>query len=429
MSAQAFINARLIDPDAGTETEGGLIVSDGRIAEYGPAVTAEQVPAEGGMTVTDCGGDLLAPGLIDLRVSLGADGAEPAPVNAAAKAAAAGGITTACLLPRGAVPLTTPDAIEGFCSEAEKTGGARLLPFGVLSENGGGTSLAELALMAEAGAIGFTDAPGPVADSRVLRQAMAYAASLEALVVTDPDDPGLSTGGEAHEGELSTRLGLGGWPAIAETIGLARDIALADLTGARLHVGLISTAKSVSMIAEAKDRGLNLTCGVAAHHLRLNENDLVGYVTARKTRPPLRSPEDREALAAGIAAGVIDVICSDHTPVTAEDKAVPFTDAGFGALGLETLLPVALGLVHDGYMDLPALWQRLSRAPAWLLGLESGRLAPGAPADLVRIRPTQGWRVDPRRLTGTARNTPFSGMTLEGRAIETIVHGRSVYAL
>jgi dihydroorotase len=290
-----------------------------------------------------------------------------------------------------------------------------------------GETMTEIGLLQEAGAVAFTDGDRSVANARVLRRALSYAATFNALVIAHAEDPELVKGASVTEGEFATRLGLPAAPAIAEAMMVERDIRLMELTGARVHFGQISTRDSLDVIAAAKARGLPVTCGVAAHHLTLNELDVGAYYTFRKVRPPLRSEADRAAMMEGVASGVIDVIVSSHEPQGADTKRQPFATAAAGTVGLETLLPAALSLVHDGRASLSHVLGAMTAAPARIFGLGSGTLAKGAPADLVLLDEDEPFVVDAEKLHSRARNTAFEGRKFQGRAQKTFVGGACVF--
>jgi len=279
----------------------------------------------------------------------------------------------------------------------------------------------------EAGAVGFTDGMRPIHDSRVMRRALAYAGHVGRPVVQRAEDMGLAPDGVMNEGALATRLGLAGIPNAAEVILLERDLRLVELTGARYHAAQLSTAEGVAAIRRAKVQGLPVTADVSPHHLMLNELEVEGYRTFAKVRPPLRREDDRRALVEGLVDGTLDAIASDHRPQDQDEKRLPFAQAEFGAIGVETMLPVCLGLVHDGTLGLLDLLDRMTRAPAELLDLEVGRIAAGRPADLVLFDPEWPWRIRDTDLHSLAKNTPFENRLVQGRVLRTFVDGRSVF--
>ena len=306
------------------------------------------------------------------------------------------------------------------------TGIVHIHPMAALTKGLAGTEMTEIGLLKEAGAVAFTDGDHAVANAQVMRRAMSYAGHFGALIVQHAEVPELATG-VMNDSELASRLGLSGIPAIAETIMIERDLRLLETTGGRYHVAQISCAASVEIIRRARGNGLKVTCGVSAAHLALNENDIRGYRTFFKVSPPLRSEEDRKALVAGLADGTIDVIVSGHNPQDADAKRHPFAEAAFGAIGLETLLPASLALVHNGDVPLTRLLGALTFAPADLLGLQTGRLTAGLPADLVLIDMGLPWVVESAKLRSTSKNTPFEDRRVQGHALRTMVGGRTVY--
>jgi len=427
MKRIAFKNARLIDPASGLDVKGGLLVENGRIADIGPRLFND---AEAGdPEVIDCRGLVLAPGLIDCRVFTGEPGAEHREsLESASAAAAAGGVTSIIVMPNTDPVIDEPSLVDFLLRRAAATAKVRVLPCAALTKGLLGETMTEIGLLQEAGAIAFTDGDRSIANARVLRRALSYAATFNALVISHAEDPELVKGASVTEGEFATRLGLPAAPAIAEAMMVERDIRLMELTGARVHFGQISTRDSLDVIAAAKARGLPVTCGVAAHHLSLNELDVGAYYTFRKVRPPLRSEADRAAMMEGVASGVIDVIVSSHEPQGADTKRQPFATAAAGTVGLETLLPAALSLVHDGRASLSHVLAAMTAAPARIFGLGSGTLAKGAPADLVLLDEGEPFVVDAEKLHSRSRNTAFDGRKFQGRAQKAFVGGELVFS-
>ena len=427
MSARtAFRNARLIDPAAKLDAAGGLLVEDGIIRDVGANLFKDGVP--GDARIVDCGGHVLAPGLIDMRVFTGEPGSEHREtLESASNAAAAGGVTTMVVMPNTDPVIDEPSLVDFIRRRAAATAQVRVLPMAALTKHLAGEVMTEIGLLLEAGAVAFTDGDRSLANARVLRRALSYAATFDALVVGHAEDPFLSDGTAMNEGEYATRLGVPAAPTLAETIIVERDIRLVELTGARYHFGQISCRASLDAIAAAKARGLPVTCGVSAHHLSLNELDVGAYLTFRKVKPPLRSEADRAAMVEGVASGVIDVIVSSHDPQAADTKRQTFGEAAFGAVGLETLLPAALALYHNGHADLSQVLNTLTAAPARILGIDGGTLKKGAAADLVLFDPDQPFVVDADALHSRAKNTPFEERRFEGRVLQTFVQGRCVF--
>jgi dihydroorotase len=421
-----FCNARLIDPASGLDAKGGLVVENGKIADVGAGLFGDI--DRNSPDVVDCRGMVLSPGLIDMRVSTGEPGSEHREtLESASHAALAGGVTTIIVMPNTDPVIDEPSLVDFIRRRAEATAKVHVLPMAALTRHLAGEVMTEIGLLKEAGAVAFTDGDRTISNTRVLKRALAYASSFDALVVGHAEDPHLTEGAAVNEGEYAMRLGLPGAPALAETMIVERDIRLVEMTGARYHFGQISCRASLDVITKAKARGLPITCGVAAHHLALNELDVGPYYTFMKVKPPLRAEADRLAMVEGVASGVIDVIVSSHDPQAPDTKRQPFAIAAFGAVGLETLLPVALGLYHDGSADLLHILKALTAAPAKLLGLDCGVLKKGAPADLTLIDPDRPFVVEPDLLRSRSRNTPFKGRLFQGQAMKTFIGGKCVY--
>ena len=422
---KAIVGVRLLDPGSGLDAPGGIVIEGERIADFGPHLHAAALEdAE----VIDGRGACLAPGLVDMRVQLGEPGAEHKETYASGTAAAAaGGVTSFACLPNTVPPIDDPAMVEFVARRARQLKRAKVYPYGAITRGCAGENLAELALLKEAGAVGFTDGGRAVADSLVLRRAMAYASALGGLIIQHPEDPALARAGAMNDGEVATRLGLAGIPAVAEVILIERDLRLVELTGCRYHVAHISTAAAVEAVRRAKARGLPVTAEAAPHHFALNELEVEGYRTFAKVSPPLRTEDDRRAVVAGLADRTVDVIASDHCPQDQDSKRLPFAQAEFGVVGLETLLPVALQLVHDGVMSLLAVLERLTCTPADLLGLDAGRLRKGAPADLILFDPEAPWRVREEDLRSLSKNTAFEGRPVQGKVLRTMVDGRTIF--
>jgi dihydroorotase len=324
--------------------------------------------------------------------------------------------------------IDEPSLVDFIKRRAGATAKVRVAPMAALTAGLKGEVMTEIGLLKEAGAVAFSDGDRSIGNARVMRRALAYAATFDALVVGHAEDLDLSENTAMTEGEFATRMGLPAAPALAEVLIVERDIRLVELTGARYHFGQISTRASLEAVAGAKARGLPITCGVAAHHLMLNELDVGSYYTFRKVKPPLRAESDRAAMVEGVASGVIDVIVSSHEPQGADTKRQPFGTAAFGSVGLETLLPAALSLYHDGQTGLSHVLKALTYTPARIFGLSGGTLAKGAPADLVLLDEAEPFVLDERKLHSRAHNTAFEGRKFQGRARMTFVGGERVYS-
>lgn len=426
MTRTAIINARLVDPASGLDAPGGLLIDRGRIVDLGTDLFSGGTPE--GAKIIDAQGAVLAPGLIDMRVFTGEPGAEHKETLASAsKAAAAGGVTTMVVMPNTDPVIDMPSLVDFILRRARDTATVHVRPMAALTKGLCGELMTEMGLLAEAGAVAFTDGPRPVANSMVFRRALDYARTFGMLIAHQAEDPALAGAGVMNEGELSTRLGLAGRPAMAERIMIERDLALVELTGARYHLAQISAAMSLAPLRRAREAGLPVTCAVAAHHLALNEIDIANYRTFFKVSPPLRAEADRRALVAALADGLIDVVVSSHEPQAPENKRLPFADAADGAVGLETLLPVLLELVHKKELSLSAALAAVTERPAAILGLDAGRLAKGRPADLILIDLDSPYVLDAEQLRSRSRNTPFDGRRLQGRCLRTIVAGKTVF--
>ena len=419
-----FSNARLIDPASGSETRGGLLILGGCIADLGPGVAS----APDGARVVDCGGDVVAPGLVDMQAFVGEPCAEHRETIATATlAAAAGGVTTIAATSATSPAVDDPAVVDFVLRRARDTGRVRVLPMAALTKGREGREIAELGLLRQAGAVAFFDGARSVASSLVMRRALTYARDFDALVVHFVCDDALAGEGVMNEGEFALRLGLSGVPREAETIVLDRDLRLVALTGSRYHAAIVSAGLSLEAMRAAKAQGLPVTCGTSINHLTLNENDIGDYRTFLKLRPPLRCEDERQALVEGVASGLVDVIVSDHDPQDVETKRLPFAEAEFGAIGVETMLAAGLRLVQSGDIPLTRLLAAMSSRPAEILGAPAGRLVRGAPADVIRFDPDEPFVVDPARLRSRCKNTPFDGARLQGVVKTTVVGGEIVW--
>jgi len=413
-------NARLIDPEALTQEFGSLTLKNGQIV-------ARNAAAPKGAEVIDCAGLCLAPGIVDWGVKIGEPGERHREsFRSAGLAAAAGGVTTIIARPDTLPAIDTPETLE-FVTRRAVESVVRIRHMAALTKARAGQEMTEIGFLLDAGAVAFSDVFHVSTNTKALARAFTYARSLGALVVGHPQEPGLSAGAAATNSKFASLRGLPGVHPMAERLGLDRDLGLVEMTGVRYHADQITTAGALPSILRAKERGLDVTAGVSIHHLTLNDFDVGDYRTFFKLTPPLRSEDDRLAIVQALAEGVIDVVASFHTPADEESKRLPFEEAASGAVGLQTLLPAALRLVHSGDLSLPQLWRALSLNPAKRLGLPQGRLAEGAPADLVLFDPDAPFVLDRFKLASKSKNTPFDGMRMEGKVHATWVAGAQVY--
>ena len=417
-------NATLIDPEAGTEQIGSLLIKDTMISDVGAKISLASDEVE----IIDCTGKYLAPGIVDIGVKVCEPGERhKESFKSAGQAAAAGGVTTIVTRPDTLPAIDTPETLEFIRRRANETAPVNVLSMAALTKGRQGREMTEISFLLDAGAVGFTDCDGVISDTKVLSRALSYARSLGALVMGHPQEPLLSKGAAATSGKFASLRGLPSVSAIAERMGLDRDIALIEMTGVRYHFDQITTSRALPALQRAKNNGLDVTAGTSIHHLTLNEFDLADYRTFFKVKPPLRSEDDRLAVVDAVKGGLIDIISSMHTPQDEESKRLPFEEAASGAVGLETLLPAALRLYHSGHLDLPILFRALSLNPASRIGLPCGRLVAGAPADLVVFDPNAPFVLDRFKLKSKSKNTPFDGARMQGRVLWTFVGGKAVF--
>jgi dihydroorotase len=419
-------NARVVDPSRGLDQPGDVLIADGVIKEAGKNIRAAGIPE--GAEIVECNGHVVAPGLVDMRAFIGEPGAEHRETLASAsQAAAAGGVTTIVCQPDTDPPIDDPATVDYVLRRARDTAIVHILPMAALTKGLEGKEMTEIGLLKAAGAVAFTDGTKSVMNAQVFRRTLAYAADFDALIVHHTEDANLVGDGVMNECEYASRLGLLGIPKEAETVMLARDVRLVALTEARYHAASVTCEESIKVLRRAKEEGLSITASATINHLALNENDVGSYRTFLKLSPPLRAEEDRQALAAAIKEGVIDVIVSDHNPQDVEVKRLPFADAAPGAVGIETMLPVGLRLVHDNSLPLLKLLHAMSTRPAELLDIPGGTLRPGAPADVILFDADVPWVLDRSTLKSRCSNSPFDEARLSGRVLRTIVAGRTVY--
>jgi dihydroorotase len=411
----------IVDPAQGLEEVRDLLVEDGRISGLEPAGT---IPAAG-REVIDARGLVVAPGLIDMHVHLREPGEEyKETIETGTAAAARGGFTAVACMPN-TKPVNDTSAVTRFIlDQAEKHGKARVYPVGAISQGSLGKALSEYAELKETGCVAVSDDGWPVMNALLMRRALEYARTFELLVISHAEELDLRGEGVMHEGKVSVRLGLKGIPAAAEEIMIYRDIRLARLTGARLHIAHVSTAGSVAILREAKLSEIGITAETAPHYFSLTEEAVADFDTNAKVNPPLRSEWDRQAVLEGLADGTLDAIACDHAPHSVLEKDVEFAEAAFGLIGLETSLGLSLNLVHEGVLTMSQLIAKMSTNPARILGIPGGTLVPGSPADITLIDPKKEWTVDTAQFASKSRNCPFQGWNLKGRAVMTVVGGK-----
>jgi dihydroorotase len=417
---------RAIDPGAALDAEVDVVVERGRIARVGPGAATGITPSDRVRVVT-LGGWLL-PGLVDLHAHLrepGFEGKED--VTSGLRAAAAGGFVDVCCMPNTKPVNDSRVVTQTLVAKARALGGVRLHPVAAITVGQRGEQLTEMADLRDAGAVAVSDDGRCVTSSQVMRRALEYATTFDLPVIQHAEDHALTDGAQMHEGAISTRMGLRGWPRVAEDVIVARDVLLAEYVGARYHVAHVSTQGAARLVREAKHRGVRVTAEVTPHHLLLTHEALVGYDTACKVNPPLREAEDVEALRRALADGTIDCVATDHAPHGVLDKNVEFAEAAPGMIGLELCLPLLLGLVRTGALPLARLVDALTAAPARIAGLDPPRIREGARADLVLVDPNARWTIDPARLRTKSRNTPFAGRAVQGRVAMTLCEGVVVY--
>lgn len=415
---------RLIDPSQGIDDRLDLLIAEGRVVGSGRGL---EVPEEA--ETIDAEGLVVTPGLIDVHVHLRQPGGEhKETIESGALSAVAGGFTSICAMPNTDPPIDDPAAVGFVLSEGIRAGTARVYPVGTISLGMKGERLSEIGELVEAGAVAITDDGLPVVDDELMRLALEYAQTFGIPVASHAESLSLSRGGAMNEGVVSSRLGLPGIPTIAEDVMVARDLLLAEYTGGHIHIQHVSSKRSVELIREAKERGVQVTAEGAPHHFTLTEEAVEGYDTNAKMNPPLRTAADRDAVREGIADGTLDTIATDHAPHHYDEKEQPFTDAPFGIVGLETALGLGITeLVDGGLLTLPELIERMSTAPARAFNLPGGTLQPGSIADITIFDPDRLWTVEPDLFYSKSKNTPFGGMELRGQTVMTIVGGRIVW--
>jgi len=416
-------NARVVDPKASIDGAFDLLIEDGRVGRIARNIAA------GDATTLDLAGLCVCPGFIDMHVHLREPGQEwKETIATGTKAAAAGGFTGVACMPNTQPPIDSRSVVEFVLAQAREHGAVPVYPIGCVSKGQQGVELAEMGDMAVAGARGFSDDGKPVASAGLMRRALEYARIFDLPVIDHCEEPSLVAGGVAHEGEVATRLGLAGWPGVAEDVMVQRDILLAEYTGGAVHIAHMSTGRAADLVRRGKAAGIRVTCEVTPHHIALTDEAIAGYDTHAKMNPPLRAEEDRAALLAAIADGTVDAIATDHAPHNADEKCVEFSQAPFGVVGLETAVSICLDrLVHGGVIGLSRLVELMSCGPASVLRLAKGSLAVGADADITVLDLDHSVVVKPGAFASKSVNTPFGGWTLRGAPVMTIVGGRIVH--
>ncbi|BAB48228.1 dihydroorotase [Mesorhizobium japonicum] len=427
MSTTVFERARIVDPSRGIDEVGSVIVEGRKIVAAGKATLNQGAPE--GAIIVDCAGKAIIPGLIDGRVFIGEPGGEHRETIASASvAAAAGGVTSVVMMPDTDPVIDNVALVEFVLRTAKDTAIVNIFPAAAITKGLDGREMTEFGLLREAGAVAFTDGRHTIASSLVMRRALTYARDFGATIVHETQDADLGSSGVMNEGLYASWLGLSGIPREAESIPLERDLALARLTRGSYHAAKISTAMAANAVTRAKADGAAVTSGVSIHNLSLNENDVGEYRTFFRLTPPLRAEEDRLAMIEAVRDGTVDIIVSSHDPQDVDTKRLPFADAAAGAIGLETLLGAALRLYHNGDVPLLRLVETLSTAPARLFGLPGGTLTPGSVADLALVDLDEPWIVSESGIRSRSKNTCFEGARLQGKVLQTLVAGRTVFS-
>lgn len=418
-------NGTVIDPANGINQHGSLLIRDGRVVEFLPGETSTDVDAE----TINADGLLVAPGLVDVHVGVGEPGfEEDETIGSAALAAAAGGITSIATLPTTNPVVDNRGAAEFVKHQAERVSGSRVYPMGAVTKNAAGEELAEIGQLVEGDAVAFTDGKSPIANAEIMRRALEYTGMFDRPILHNALVPELSETGMMHEGFQSTRLGLRGIPAAAQDIMTGRDIALAELTGGRVHIMSVTTTEAVDQIRHARGRGIRVSCDISPHHLLLDDTVMDSFDTLYKVSPPLRSQDHIDSLITGLKDGTITAISADHQPLAIEKKAVELDVAPFGMCGLETLFCCSVrALIDPGHLSWTALLRCLTVGPAEILGIDAGTLSPGCPADVILIDPVRELTINAATFQSRSRNTPFDGETFRGAVVKTLVGGAVVF--
>ena len=422
----ALTNADILFPGKKILSKSTLLIKNKLVEDFGNHIKVSELNDD--YKIIDCEGLIVSPGIIDMRVQIREPGLEhQETIKSISKSACSGGITSLVCLPNTNPVIDQPALIHSIQRKAREVALTKIFCTGAITRNLLGKEIAELQLMKESGALGFTDAIRAVADARVMRRALTYVKSFDGLIIQHPEEISLSREGVVNEGEISTRLGLKGIPSYAEAMIIERDLWLVRDTKSRYHVSHISTNAAVEIIKKAKKEGLNITCDTAPPYFTLNELAVENYRTFSKLSPPLRTEEDRVSIINGINDGTIDAIVSDHTPQDQDAKRLPFNQAEYGAVGLETLLSLTLGLVRNNSIDLCKAFSLITENPAKILGLNIGQIKKGKEADIIIFDPSKPWKINPEKFYSKSKNTPFDGMVVEGKNLMTFVRGRLVF--
>ena len=426
LNRKLFKNARLLDPATGLDQIGNILIRDGKIEDIGPKVFIDTTQED--IEVEECGGKCIAPGLVDMRVTTGEPGSgHLETLETVSKAAVAGGITTIVCLPNTEPVIDDMALLEFIERRGSEVGLINVKSYAAATKGLLGEEMSELGLLHQAGAIGFTDGYKAISNPMVMRRLLSYSTVLNSIVLQHPEVADLVADGVMSEGLTATRLGLSGIPPVAEVIMIERDLRLVELTGGRYHVSRVTTKDGIEAIRKAKKSGLSVTCDTAPHYFALNEDAVIDYRTFAKVSPPLRSERDRVAVLEGIEDGTIDAIASDHTPRDQDSKRLPFDQAAFGVVGLETLLCVTLEAVHNGSVSLLNALRAMTVNPSKILGLEAGELIAGRDADFIIFDPSVTRRIHAENFYSKCKNSPFDGRPVQGRVFKTIRSGKVVF--
>lgn len=419
-----YKNARIIDPASGYDKVGNLLTIGDKIADFGENISDENAQ------IIDCSGKVLSPGLIDIQVHFRDPGqTHKEDINSGSKSAVAGGITTVVCQPNTSPTLDSALTFEYLNLKAKEEGYCNVKAYGCITKGMKGEELADMTILKEKGAVGFTDDGLPVMNANVMRRAFEYAKDLDVVIAQHAEDLNLTNKGAINEGEVSLELAVGGIPNISESVIVERDLAILESTGGRYHLLHVSTKEALDAIKRAKEKGLNATVEACPHHFLLTDKQVLKSGSLAKMNPPLRSEADREAIVEGLRSGVIDAISTDHAPHDQDSKDKPLAQAAFGIVGVETMLPLSLKLYHDGILSLPDLLAKMTCNAAKIINFDGGIIAKGARADLTVIDLDEEWEIKCENFHSKSKNSPFDGFKVKGRAVKTVVAGKIVYEI